>query len=242
MTGADMPRRWTCVSVDIQGYGRWNAAQQQAAQRELLALLDASAGAAGMDRGRWVRQEQGDGELALVPESEPVVRLVDEFVDVLTAQLYRRNGELAPDARLRLRLAMDHGPVATDGANGWVGAAVVAVSRLVGARPLRDALTVAPEANLAVLLSARLFDDVVRPGYARVPPETFRQVPVAEKEYREAGWLRVPRTDVHRLPLPEPAPESVPGHPDGTAPGGGNSAVFHVNGGTFTESVIGFKL
>src|SRR5262245_23381110 len=195
MSGSDVPQRWTCLSLDIKGYGRWNAVQQDAAQRELLALLDTAAGAAGLDRDRWIRQGQGDGELALLPVSEPAVRLVDDFTDALSGELYRRNGERAPGARLRLRLALDHGLVVPDSANGFSGAAAIAVSRLVGARPLRDALTVAPEADLAVLLSARIFDDFVRSGYARVSAATFRQVPVAEKEYRDAAWLREPRTD-----------------------------------------------
>src|SRR5690349_20838890 len=99
---SDVPRRWTCVSVDIERYSRWNTVRQDAAQRELLALLDTAAGAAGLDRGRWEKQRQGDGELALVPEDEPAVRLIDDFTDALAAALYRRNGELDPDARLRL--------------------------------------------------------------------------------------------------------------------------------------------
>jgi hypothetical protein len=191
-----------------------------------------------LDRRQWTRQAQGDGELALVPESEPGVRLLDDFTDELTAELYRRNGERAPNARLRLRLALDHGLVAEDVANGFAGAAVVAVSRMVSARPLRDALAAAPEANLAVLLSARVVDDFVRSGYARVSPTVFRQVGVEEKEYREPAWLRVPRTDVHRLALPEPPA-------DGAAaplPTGGQTVVNHISGGTFTESVLGFRL
>jgi hypothetical protein len=191
--------RYLCLSTDAQGYSRRHDRSQSALQQELLYLLDQAAESVGLHRPNWHRQGSGDGELALVPPSEPEFRVVDDFVRALDMLLFRHNYDRRPDDRLRLRLAADHGPVQVS-ANGYAGHAVVAVSRLVNSRPLRLALTAA-HANLAVILSGRLYTDLVLGGHTRTAPEDFRMVPVREKEFRDDAWIRVPGVDLCGLDL-----------------------------------------
>ena len=203
-------RRWTCLSVDVEGYGRRNAVEHACLQRELVSLLDGAATAAGFDRRLWTRQGQGDGELSLIPDSQPVARLVGAFVDELDARLYRRNGSCDVEQRLRMRMALDEGYVDPDAGNGFAGQAVVGVSRLGDADPLRASLVAAPAANLAVLVSRRVYEDLIASGLSGVDSARWRRLEVVKKEYREPAWLRVPRTSVHQLPLApaeRPAPE-----------------------------------
>jgi hypothetical protein len=191
--------RYLCLSTDVQGYSRRHDRSQSALQEELLGLLDQAAESVGLHRQDWHRQGSGDGELALVPPSEPESRVVDDFVRALDMALFQHNYDRRPDDRLRLRLAVDHGPVQV-AANGYAGHPVVAVSRLVNSRPLRLAVAAA-HANLAVILSGRVYTDLVRGGHTQSAPEDYRMVPVREKEFHEDAWIRVPGVDLRGVDL-----------------------------------------
>jgi hypothetical protein len=192
--------RFVALSIDAQGYGRAHDQGQISIQDELLDVLSAAATAAGLDRGTWHRQGKGDEELALIAAGEPNTesRVVDDFVRELATVLFRRNYDRPVDGRFRLRLAVDHG-FARPASNGFAGRPVVVVSRLVGCRPLRQAMAAAPDANLAVILSRQVYIDLVLGGHTRLRAADFLRVSVSEKEFTDQAWLRVPGVDVHRL-------------------------------------------
>jgi hypothetical protein len=213
--------RFVVLSIDMQGYGKAHDQDQISIQDELLGILAAAAAAAGLDRRAWHRQGQGDGELALIAAGEPDAgtRVVDDYVRELAATLFWRNCDRPADGRLRLRLAVDHGLV-RPASNGFAGRPVVMVSRLVGCRPLRQAMASAPDANLAVILSRQVYTELVLGGHTKLRPADFRRVSVREKELTDQAWLRVPGVDVHRLQItPDPATQ------DGTAPTGRGAPV-----------------
>lgn len=204
MSGDDSFARYLCLSVDVQGYSRGNDRAQCAVQDELLSLLAAAAHSAGLARETWIRQGSGDGELALIPAGESEAAVVEGFVGELAGLLYSRNCDRSSADRLRLRLAVDHGLVRS-AANGFAGRQVIVVSRLVNAAPAKQALVAAPDASLAVVLSQRVYADLVVGGHTRLDPGLFRRVWVQDKEFVGHVWLRVPGTDVHRLALtPDP--------------------------------------
>jgi hypothetical protein len=99
------------LSIDADGYSRANHPVQSAVQDELLDMLAAAAEAVGQDRLTGDRQGQGDEEPALIPPSEPAARVVDDVDRELATSLYWSNCDRAAGQRLRLRLALDHGPV-----------------------------------------------------------------------------------------------------------------------------------
>jgi len=202
-TGAnatDSARRYLCLSVDVQGYGGNDDVRQAEIQHDLVDLLDRAGERAGLERRRWIRQPKGDEELALIPADEPLGQVVGDFCLELAAALWRYNSVRDPIARMRLRLALDDGPVALS-LNGFAGRAVVGVSRLVNAWPLRQTLDLADQAELAVILSDGVHRDWVHSGRSSVRPEWCRRVAVAEKEYAADAWLWLPGADVHQLPL-----------------------------------------
>jgi hypothetical protein len=184
-------RRFLCLSVDVQGYGKNNDVRQAEIQNDLIELLDRAGERAKLDRRLWIRQSIGDEELALIPPEEPLGHVVGDYCLELEAALWRHNRVRDPATRMRLRLALDEGPVDRS-RNGFAGQAVVGVSRLVGARPLRQALEAADGAGLAVLLSDGVYRDWVRSGRSAVRPEWCRRVAVAEKEYEADAWLWLP--------------------------------------------------
>jgi hypothetical protein len=205
--------RFVVLSIDAQGYGRAHDPGQISIQNKLLDVLATAAAAADLDRRTWHRQGKGDEELALIPAGEPdtETKLIDDFVRELATVLFQRNFDLPADRKFRLRLAMDHG-LARPASNGFAGRPVVVVSRLVGCRPLRQAMAAAPDANLAVILSRQVYTDLVLGGHTRLRPADFRRVSVSEKELVDQAWLRVPGVDVHRLQI-----TTDPATRDGTA-------------------------
>ncbi|WP_173082629.1 hypothetical protein [Phytohabitans rumicis] len=186
--------------MDVQGYGRHDDIRQAIVQRDLIDLLDRAGERAGLDRRRWIRQPIGDEELALIPADEPLARVVGDFCLELSAALWRYNRVCEPAARLRLRLAFDDGPVDLS-RNGFAGQAVIGVSRLVSAPPLRQALDLAGEADLAVIFADGVHRDWVRSGRSSVRPGWCRRVVAVEKEYAADAWLWLPSADVHSLAL-----------------------------------------
>lgn len=160
-------------------------------QRAVLAVCDRAADLAGLERATWARQGSGDGELAVLPVGEPEELVVDHYMREISAELARYNGRMRSDSRLRMRAAVHFGRLAP-GENGYSGPAPVAVSRLANSDVLRGALTDAPEANLAVLVSAPVFEDTVASLATTLRPEDFRRVRIEEKEFAEDAWLWVP--------------------------------------------------
>lgn len=222
-----MPRgdnfgRRLLVSMDAKGYGSGDDQQQGAIQAGLLSVANTAADQAGLDRSAWERQSAGDGELAVLPRTEPEPRVVDDFVRELAAALADHNYDLRPESRLRLRVAIHHG-VAIPASNGFRGQGVVIVSRLVDSDPIRAALAAEQESALAVILSEQVYTDTVVQRHTSLTPKDFRKVLVMNKEFRQEAWLRLPGHDVHALDL-VPAATEAPKHERGRPPAPQRSA------------------
>ncbi|WP_436501328.1 hypothetical protein [Actinokineospora sp. HUAS TT18] len=195
--------RMLCVFIDAQGYSRRDDRGQSALQAELVDVLDTAASAVGLDRSRWHRQPSGDGELALIPADQPETAVVQDFTLRLASLLFGHNAGRVGGDRLRLRMAIDHGLV-QQAPNGFSGATVVAVSRLVNSAAARAALAKAAGAPLVQVLSDRVYTDIVAAGHAARTAE-FRLVPVREKEFQAEAWVRVPGFDPPETDEPQSA-------------------------------------
>ncbi|SFP83301.1 hypothetical protein SAMN04489713_11822 [Actinomadura madurae] len=215
------------ISVDATGYGSGDDQRQSDIQAGLLEALDRAAASAGLDRDRWERQGAGDGEFSVLLPQTAEGRLVGDFPRHLAAFLDRRNGDAPWENRLRLRLAVHHGTAIAD-VNGRSGQGPVEVARLCDSPPLRVALKES-RADLAVMLSDRIFTDIVRHGHAlSVAPEDFREVEVKVKEFSERAWLWIPRgRPVHSLPLALPPDEQTASAATGEAAPPKPSASVH---------------
>lgn len=180
--------RRLCIAIDAEGYGSRDGVDQYDVQTDLPDLLGKAAIAAGMDRGTWEKQEQGDGELALVPPEQPEPRLIDDFIRELAAELQLRNHNRTPAGRLRIRVAIAFG-VAFTAPSGFAGGGVVATSRLLSSSCLHQALAEADHADLAVALSSDVYQTVVD-RHTSLTPDQFTRAQVNEKEYAGEAWIR----------------------------------------------------
>jgi len=200
--------RRLCVAVDAKSYGALDNVAQYDTQVLLPEILDEAAAAAGLDRSAWLKQPQGDGELALVPPDQAEPRVVDDFVRELDAILQLRNHGRMPDARLRLRMAIDFG-VAYEAPYGFAGEAVVATARLLASDGLHHALAEVADADVAVALSPQVYRTVVN-RHTSLAPDHFYRIEVSEKEYSSEAWIRVLPRSAAAFPAPMREPSQAP--------------------------------
>ncbi|WP_380282021.1 hypothetical protein [Kitasatospora purpeofusca] len=186
----NIPHRRLCLAADMAQYSRLDTRAQSAAQADLARLLDEAALLTGLDRAAWARQPQGDMELAVLPDSTSEAEVLGPFVNHLTAGLSELN--TCPTVpRIRLRLAVDTG-IAADAALGYAGPAPVAVARYVNAPQVKAVLAALTSADLALIVSDRLYQDVVRYGHPGLDPAQYVRVHVQVKEFEGYGWIHVP--------------------------------------------------
>ncbi|MBP2338131.1 class 3 adenylate cyclase [Saccharothrix coeruleofusca] len=172
------------VAVDVEGYSKLHALDQARVQTRLSEVLDEAARRAGLDRSRWYRQLRGDGELAVLPADSDTAWVVARFTEHLTEAL----GELRrAGTPLRMRLAMHCGTL-TSGRFGLVGDAPIVTCRLLDAHVVRRALAECGE-DLVLVISERLFEDVVRTRFQDLDPDRFRPARFSTKNVSYSGYV-----------------------------------------------------
>ncbi|GAA2082042.1 hypothetical protein [Actinomadura alba] len=208
-------------AVDVEKYSRRDTRAQLLAQTELSEVLADAATAAGLDRGNWKTESRGDGELAVLPVHIDVAHAVGQFTRQMEVALADLNHGRPEPERLRLRLAMHYGTL-TPGPFGYAGQAPIVASRLLDGRPLRRRLAEHPDQDLALAVSASLYDDVIMGGFCPLDPATFVPFRIAAKGATYRGLLYQPAEQAQALngptgPTGENRPVRMTGHVPGDA-------------------------
>ncbi|MFJ7215883.1 hypothetical protein [Amycolatopsis sp. NPDC098790] len=185
------------VVVDVEGFSRLGILDQTAVLFRLEEVLDRAAVRAGLSRAEWLRQPRGDGELAVLPADSDVSRVVADFADEVAEELRRGSRP-----RLRLRISMHHGAL-TAGVFGPIGDALIVACRLLDAESAREALARHAGEDVVVVVSQRLFEDVVATRFRGLRPDRFRLVTEQVKGQTYCGYLCV------GSPKAVPEPEDV---------------------------------
>ncbi|MEU1788258.1 hypothetical protein ABZ553_20770 [Streptomyces sparsogenes] len=201
--------RHLCMAADVESYSRRHTPSQAAVQADLVRVLEEAAAFSGLNHTAWSRQPQGDQEFAVLPVDTPEAVVLGVFVRHLSKLLGERNANRAESDRMRLRLAIDFG-VAPTAALGYSGPTAVAVARYLNAAPLKRVLNAIDTTDLAVMVSDRLYQDVVRSCGEGLDPEHYVKVHIEEKEFSGYGWVYVPEHGPEELrPLViDPEPEA----------------------------------
>lgn len=176
--------------VEVEGFGTRPYPVQRQVRADLHEVVRSALTGAGFDLARLVQEDRGDGILMIDPAMN-VLELAGRFVRELDHGLHEKARTSAPIARMRLRVAVHHGMCQCDG-EGWFGKAVNATMRLVGSPPLKAALVAADRANLALIVSGQVFDEVIRHEYRSIDSSSFERVMIEAKEPGgEQAWIRV---------------------------------------------------
>lgn len=181
------------VGVDVERYSSKNIRQQDETQRMLDQILSEAANAAGLNRQQWQTAPGGDGELAVLPADVDMVAVVGRFVSELDDHLATFNDDRVPAMKIRLRVAM-HIDTVKPSTFGYAGPGLVVLSRLLDAKPLREALAGAADANLALLVSDSVFRKVVESGFGALRPRRFAEIAVdiPAKAFSQTAYLYIP--------------------------------------------------
>jgi hypothetical protein len=168
------------LAVDAERYSRRSARDQLCVQLDLHHALQAAAARSGLDRDQWYRQPRGDGELAVLTEETDIPHTVAMFTRGLEAVLTEINRDRAEERRLRIRMAFHYGTL-TSGPFGPAGDAPVVVSRLLDSAALRRALERRRDRNLALIVSASLYEDIVSTGFCALDTAGFEPMRTSVK-------------------------------------------------------------
>lgn len=215
------PDRRVLVAVDMESYSGRDNVLQHRAQLAFQEVMATACGELGFDRANWLIQQGGDGELAILPQGTSERAVVTRLTPILDRLLREHNRGLSGEARIRLRIGVHEGPVHLDGANGYPGDAVVTVCRLVDSPQLKSALRQFPRAAVALIVSDRLYHDIVR-QYQDLRAEHFRQVTarLPEKKFEAAAWIYVPGENIAAADESSGSPSPDPSQGNGGADGG----------------------
>jgi len=190
--------RWTpdglCALFvcDIAGFGdpRRRDLERQKIRDALYRGLRMSFDDDGIPYDDCYVEDRGDGALMAVPPAHRTNRLLTTVVERLRSEVRRHNEVSALPAQMQLRIAVNTGEVWHDG-NGLVGTAVNHAFRILEAVQLKEAL-LRSAAEVGVIVSGRVYEDVVQHGLGLVDPTDYRRIDVSVKETITEAWLRVP--------------------------------------------------
>lgn len=193
------------LAVDAERFTGNPSARQpdlSAAVQQVLRVALERCGHLQIWEQRRFPQGTGDGYLfGVIPEVLPF--LLSPFLGALHETLAEKDDSLRAinrETRLRLRVSVNIGPVPDSGdeLRDRIGHPTNTTCRLLDSRPVKNALEESnPDVTLmAVIVSQRVFDDVIRAGYTpALHPDQLMQVTaeVPDKDFAEPAWLYVPR-------------------------------------------------
>ncbi|WP_239485265.1 MULTISPECIES: hypothetical protein [Micromonospora] len=192
--------------VDIERYSGRNNVLQHRAQQALTEVMRAAWEELGIVLPGTLRQDNGDSQFAVLPP-ETSERRVLRIAPLLDRLLREHNQGLSAEARVRVRVGVHQGLVHLDSANGFAGSAVVTVCRLVDSPQLKSMLRRFPRAEVALVVSDLIYQDVVR-QYQDLPQDQFLPITASlpDKGFAAPAWVFVPGQDAAASTVPDAFP------------------------------------
>ena len=152
--------------------------------------LNGARRATSLDRALWDYQPDDDGELALLPPGVDEAQVISQFLGEARDALGQHNRGCGSSHRVRLRIAFHQG-ITFIADTGYSGPAVRIIRSLLNAQKLSDVLVDHVSAELAIIVSQQIFEDVI-PYCPELRPAEFIQVQVmAAGNPSVSAWIRV---------------------------------------------------
>ncbi|GGN32920.1 hypothetical protein FHR83_001734 [Actinoplanes campanulatus] len=196
-----LPPYRAILAVDAKDFTKLPASAHEDTSVAIKSVVGSAMRDAGLEAD-WVEPfffgDTGDGFAVGLP-TRILPFLIDPFPVLLQDRLAQRRNEHPGEVALRLRVSLHVGPLPVDSAapsSTGNGAARNDTHRLLDADVIKEALRdVSPEiALVAMIISERVYDDVVRGRYAGLHPDNFVPVTarVAGKSFDQPAWLHLP--------------------------------------------------
>ena len=133
-----------------------------------------------------IPEDRGDGHLIVVPPAVATARIIERLHRELPSELRMHNHTYGEPARIRLRVAINVGPVTGD-AFGMEGDAINRTARLIEAPALKEAMA-STGASLGIIASTFVYDTAIKDEELASVCE-YTMVDVKVKEYHDSAWL-----------------------------------------------------
>ncbi len=217
--------RRMCIAFDLERYSGGSDAAQVEKQRAMTSLVMQACERGALERAHWLKQEQGDGELALLPPGIDEARVITALWREFREGLHRHNRHANATAQLRMRVAVHEG-MTYIADNGFAGDAVNTVCRLRDCPVAKNALS-GTDGDMVLIVSDRIYQDVIR-GYdgLDLPASAFTEttIDMPDKGFHATAYIfsgngsrpDTPPGDASAQGLPRPRadqPDSGPGGP-----------------------------
>ncbi|PRY44574.1 hypothetical protein [Umezawaea tangerina] len=198
----ELPPYRAVLIVDTKDFGS-NSSRVQAEMADtiydVLSRAFERAGLAQVLAEALFPHNTGDGYgLGFDPRHLPAV--VTRLFDALQDELADRDKRMRATGRpgtLRMRASLNVGPVRPepDRRAAVVGSTVITAYRLLDSAPVRDVLTQSDPTQtfVSVVLSQRVFEDVLATEYATLPATSVVPTTVQVKEFTGTVYLYVPK-------------------------------------------------
>ncbi|WP_030810834.1 hypothetical protein [Streptomyces sp. NRRL S-337] len=194
------------ISVDARRSGEYDDAEKPQMRARIYRVLETAFSHAKVARDAVHMEDRGDGVLLSVAGRVSVTRLLGLWMVEVRENLREENRGLR--VPLGLRVGMHVGPVRRDD-RGVSGRAVDLACRLADS-PVGRQLLDAERADLVLVVSESLYEDVVRSGGKFIEPTRYSRARLALKEGAVNAWFHLPGRD-------------APAIPDGLDPGEGRA-------------------
>lgn len=177
----------TVLLTDIVEFGgsHRNSRDRRVIRRSALEIVQRSLGAVWDE---CIPEDRGDGHLIVIPPTVPTARVVERLHRNLPGELRMHNHTYGEPARIRLRVAINVGPVTGD-AFGVEGDAINRTARLIEAPAIKEAMA-STGANLGIIASTFVYETAISDEELPSVSE-YKMVRVRVKEYNALAWLRL---------------------------------------------------
>ncbi|MFE2568884.1 hypothetical protein [Streptomyces mirabilis] len=201
------------ISVDARRSGEYDDVDKQRMRERIYRVLEAAFTHAKVARDAVHMEDRGDGVLLSVAGRIAVTRLLGLWMVEVHENLRDENRGLR--VPLGLRLGMHVGPVRHDG-RGISGRAVDLACRLADS-PLARRLLDAERADLVLVTSQSLYEDVVSSGGKFIEPAHYSSARLELKEGEVTAWFHLPGRPAPQIPAAPVPPAAPAGDPPPTA-------------------------
>lgn len=198
------------ISIDARRSGQYDDIDKSRMRDRIYRVVETAFTHAKVARDAVHMEDRGDGVLLSVSAGIPVSRLLGLWLVELHENLRDENRALR--VPLGLRIGMHVGPVRHDG-RGISGRAVDLACRLADSAEARRLLD-AEGADLVLVTSGSLYEDVVSGGGKFIEPERYVSARLTLKEGETTAWFHLPGRSAPRPPVAAPAPPDPGPRPD----------------------------
>ncbi|WCH93779.1 hypothetical protein POD33_17280 [Streptomyces moderatus] len=189
------------ISVDARRSGEYDDVDKPRMRARIYRVLETAFTHAKVARDAVHLEDRGDGVLVSVAGRIAASRLLGLWLVEVHEKLRDENRDLA--VPLGLRIGMHVGPVRHD-ARGISGRAVDLACRLADSSVARQLLD-AEKADLVLVTSQSLYEDVVSAGGKFIEPAHYAPARLALKEGEVTAWFQLPGRPAPAFPEAAPA-------------------------------------